>query len=553
MRVELRNIHKYFGDVRANEGINLTFEPGRIYGLLGENGAGKSTLMKILSGYQPPTMGEIVLDGEPVVFSSPSDALQRGIGMLYQEPKDFPPLRAVENHLLAYDDRLPLALREGCSQLSEIGERFGFENEPMAYLDTLTLGERQQIELLRQLALGAEFLILDEPTTGISAEQKDILFDTMRRLAHEDQKTIVLVSHKLEEVHELCDAVAVLRKGQLVGTLDLPCATEDLVQMMFGQSIVRSERARFTERPTVLSVEDATIHTYRLTVEDINLELREGEVLGLAGLEGSGQKLLLQACAGLLPLRKGQIRLDGWVVQGKRSPLAAVRWLALGYFAVRAIWLLIRLLQGQIGGLQTTGGILVALLVAGAMWLVGIILDIWTRQEAYHAFIQHGGAYVPAGRLEEGLVTGMTLAEHMTLVDPEPGFVIDRARYEEQIAKRIERYGIIGRPTTKVEELSGGNQQRAMLGLLKSPLRLLLLEHPTRGLDITSTNWIWQLFQERREEGTAIMFISADLDELLERSDRIAVFSGGELLRIVDSRETSVEELGYLIGGKTDA
>jgi len=183
MRVELRDIHKYFGTVRANDGISLVFEPGHIYGLLGENGAGKSTLMKILSGYQAPTSGDILLDGEPVTFKSPSDALSKGIGMLYQSPQDFPPMQVVENHLLAYDNALILDMNKGESDLRETSRRFSFELDPREYVDTLTLGERQQMELLRLLSLGAEVLILDEPTTGISAEQKEILFDTMRRLA----------------------------------------------------------------------------------------------------------------------------------------------------------------------------------------------------------------------------------------------------------------------------------------------------------------------------------------------------------------------------------
>jgi len=552
MRVELKHIHKRFGDVHANNDISIVFEPGHIYGLLGENGAGKSTLMKILSGYQPPSSGQIWVDGRTVSFHSPSDALRIGIGMLYQEPKDFPPMRTVENHLLAYDERLMLHISDASNDLLDAGERYGFENDPMVYLDTLTLGQRQQVEMLRQLALGAEMLILDEPTTGISAEQKDVLFATMRRLAHAEGKTIVLVSHKLEEVQELCDAVAVLRKGQLVGQRARPFSTDDLVEMMFGQSIPRTERPHFEDTPPVLLVESATIHTYSLTIEDINLQLCEGEVLGLAGLEGSGQKLLLQACAGLLPVRSGRIELDGWQVKGLRSPLAAGRWAAPLVLLGMTAWYLVRFLTGTIRGLQLAGGILSALLIAGTLQLVFMILNAWTSRDAYHEFRTRGGAYVPAGRLEEALVPGLTLTEHTALVDPELNIMVDWDGAKETISQRIVRFGIIGRPETKVEALSGGNQQRAMLALLKSPLRILLLEHPTRGLDVTSANWMWELFSERRQEGTAIMFISADLDELLERSDRIAVFSGGKLLGIVNARQTSVEELGYLIGGKVD-
>ena len=550
MHIELQDIRKYFGEVRANDGISLVFEPGRIYGLLGENGAGKSTLMKILSGYQAPTSGTILLDGQPVSFSSPSDALRKGIGMLYQDPQDFPPLLVSENYLLAYDDNLLLDFPKAEEELRGLGERFGFHIDPRVHVETLTLGERQQIELVRLLALGAEFLILDEPTTGISAEQKEILFNTMRRLVNEEQKTIILVSHKLEEVQELCHEVAVLRRGKLMGTKDIPCPNTELVRLMFGQELKRSERVPFQAGETVLRVEDATIQTYRLTVEGIDLELREGEVLGLAGLEGSGQRLLLQACAGLLQPRKGRILLDGKPLEGKRSPFFWTPWLALAFLAFRIIWAAIQFSSGQMSGLEMAGSIAAAALIAGTIWLIGSVLISWTSQTPYHEFQQRGGGYVPAGRLEEGLVAGLTLTEHMVLASPEHTFIIDWNRAREEINRRIQRYNIIGQPDTLVEELSGGNQQRAMLALLNSPLRVLLLEHPTRGLDVTSANWIWELFQQRREEGTAIMFISADLDEILERSDRIAVFSGGVMSRIVQTSETSVEELGHLIGGE---
>jgi ABC-type uncharacterized transport system ATPase subunit len=550
MRVELQNIHKYFGPVRANDGIQLIFEPGRIYGLLGENGAGKSTLMKILSGYQAPTYGQIVLGGRPVAFESPSDALLAGIGMLYQSPQDFPPLQVIENHLLAYNEELVLDTRSASRELKTYAGRFSFELEPAGYVDTMTLGERQQMELLRLLSLGAEVLILDEPTTGISAEQKEVLFDTMRRLAHDEQKTIVLVSHKLEEVQELCDEVAVLRAGKLVGTQGIPCETGVLVRMMFGEEVPRGLRVDLEAGPTVLAVEDAAIRTYRLSMEGLTLDLHEGEVLGLAGLEGSGQRLLLEACAGLFELRDGAILLDGEPLRGKRSPFFWMPWLAAAFLAVRVIWLIVAALSGGATGLALASALGVALLIAGVIWLVGTVLISWSSQSAYHEFQARGGAYVPAGRLEEGLVPGLTLTEHMVLAEPEHHFMVDWAHAREDLTGRIARYDVKGTPESDVAELSGGNQQRLMLGLLNSPLRLVLLEHPTRGLDVTSANHIWDLFQERRAEGTAVMFMSADLDELLERSDRIAVFSGGQMSRIVDAGETTVEALGYMIGGQ---
>jgi simple sugar transport system ATP-binding protein len=550
MRIELLDVRKYFGPVRANDGISLVFEPGRIYGLLGENGAGKSTLMKILSGYQAPTSGEILLDGEPISFSSPSDALQRGVGMLYQEPQDFPPLQVIENHLLAYDERLLLDLRQGEKDLRSYAHRYGFDIDPQVDVNSLTLGERQQMELMRLLALGAGLLILDEPTTGISAEQKEKLFGTMRRLAYEEGQTIVLVSHKLEEVQELCDEVAVLRRGKLVGTQELPCPTRDLVRMMFGEEIARGERTAFDQDRCTLLADGVSIHTYRLNAEDISFEARAGEVIGLAGLEGSGQRLLLQACAGLIPYHSGRLEFEGKAPKGRRSPFFWTSWLAIAFAVVRTVWLAVQMASGRITGLDLAGGVAVAALLAGALWLVGTILISWTRQLPYHEFQRRGGAYVPAGRLEEGLIAGLTVTEHRALTAPAPAFLVDWDDSRQEMEERIQQYNVIGTPDTPVGDLSGGNQQRVLLALLNSPLRLLLLEHPTRGLDVTSANFIWELFQERCAGGTAIVFMSADLDELLERSDRIIVFSGGKMSRVLSTDETTVEELGHLIGGQ---
>ena len=258
MRVELRDIRKYFGAVKANDGISLTLQPGKIYALVGENGAGKSTLMKILSGYQPPTGGDILLDGQPARFHSPADALAKGVGMLYQDPLDMPPFRVIDNYLLGRDRRLRLDYKAARAELAALASRYGFEIDPNATIDSLSMGERQQLELVRLLAGGAQVLILDEPTTGISAEQKEILFDSMRKMTREEGKTVILVSHKLEEVQELCLYAYVLRRGKLVGEQELPCASEALVEMMFGQLPQRSRRPSFTLGAPVLELQDVT-------------------------------------------------------------------------------------------------------------------------------------------------------------------------------------------------------------------------------------------------------------------------------------------------------
>jgi simple sugar transport system ATP-binding protein len=409
--------------------------------------------------------------------------------MLHQDPLDFPQMRVLDNFLLAFDHRALPDRRRGRAMLRELGARFHFDLDPDAEVTSLTIGERQQLEILRLLALGAQVIILDEPTTGISAPQKMQLFATLRRLAQEEDRSVVFVSHKLEEVEQLCHRVTVLRRGKVTGEAEMPCPVDRLVEMMFGRSLPPVQCAPVEPGPATLQLEDVKIPSYRLTVEGIDFKIHAGEVVGLAGLEGSGQRLFLRACAGLARVTSGRILLDG----------------------------------------QDLTGV------------------------PYRRFLEAGVAYMPAGRLEEGLVGGLTLTEHFALVERDGPFFIDWAAARERAVQRIRHFNIIGRPRSPVEALSGGNQQRVLLALLPPGLRLLLMEHPTRGLDVESARWIWQQLLARREEGTAIIFISADLDELLERSDRIAVFYGGGMTAPLQACDTTVEQLGYLIAGKNAA
>jgi len=486
MKIELRDIRKHFGPVKANDGISLVLESGKIYGLLGENGAGKSTLMKILSGYQPPDSGEILVDDLSQDFASPAQALRTGIGMLYQDPLDIPAFNVKENYLLGRDRKVVLDYDKASQELENLAERFDFDLDLHVQIENLSLGERQQLELARLLVGGAQVLILDEPTTGISAEQKDKLFNFIRKLAGEGGKTIILVSHKLDEVQELCSEALILRKGKLVGKVELPCNNELLVENMFDQVPTRGERPIHKPGDAVLELREVRVPTYRLTVSGINLSVREGEVFGLAGLEGSGQQLVLKACAGLLKTDHGHIFLAGKEITG---------------------WSYQRLRQAGIG-------------------------------------------YVAAGRLEEGLVSGLSITEHLVLSQPTNKFFINWSGSRTLADIRIDQYQIVGRNSTMAENLSGGNQQRLLIALLWESLKLVLLEHPTRGLDVRSADWIWEQLYHRRDTGTAILFMSTDLDEIIERSDRIAVFSGGRMSRIMEARQTTVEEIGHLIGGR---
>jgi simple sugar transport system ATP-binding protein len=486
MKIELLDIKKHFGPVRANDGITLTVEPGTIHGLLGENGAGKTTLMKVLTGFISADGGEIRANGKAVEFNSPAESIRHGVGMLHQDPLDFPPLKVLDNLLLAFDDRLVPNRRRARSVLERLSRRFNFSLDPDARVNTLTVGERQQLEILRLLALGAEVVILDEPTTGISAPQKTLLFATLRRLAQEEGKSVIFVSHKLEEVEELCDRVTVLRHGRVTGHIESPFSKDQLVQLMFGQSLIESKKSPVVLGEPVLVFNEVNVSTYRLTVPNMSLMVRAGEVIGLAGLEGSGQRLMLQTSVGLQRPASGRV----------------------------------------------------------------ILADEDFTRRSYRDFLAAGVAYLPAGRIEEGLIQGLTLTEHYVLAqrDRQPTF-IDWGAAKDGMHKKVTEFNIRGTPASPVEALSGGNQQRTLLSLLPPTLGLLAMEHPTRGLDIESAMWVWGQLLERRRSGTAILFISADLDELMEHSDRIVVFSGGIMAKPIDAGTTSVEELGFLIGG----
>ena len=484
MNVELRHIHKYFGTVHANDDITLTIPAGTIQGILGENGAGKSTLMKVLSGFIQADSGDILLDDQSVVIKSPADAIRLGVGMLHQDPLDFPPMRLIDNFLIGSGGLLPNR-KEIIRDFKELADQFGFSLDPNTYVDSLTVGERQQLEIIRLLWLGARVLILDEPTTGISALQKEKLFTTLKLLA-EQGKTIIFVSHKLEDVEQLCHRVAVLRAGKLVGETKAPYKIEKLVEMMFGKVITLGERKSFEPGPVILSLRDVAIEDVRLKLSGINLEVHAGEVIGLAGMEGSGQGPFLRACAGLVRPVNGKVVVGGSDLTGKN----------------------------------------------------------------YHGFKRKGVSFLPAARLEDGLVPGLSLTEHFILAEKPQGLFIDNRWGRELAEDRISAFNIRGMPVSPIESLSGGNQQRALLALLQDPLSLVLLEHPTRGLDIESVIYIWSKLKERCRQGSAIIFISSDLEEILQYSDRVLVFFSGQVSPPLEADKTNVEQLGYLIGGK---
>ncbi|UCG14786.1 MAG: ATP-binding cassette domain-containing protein [Deltaproteobacteria bacterium] len=485
MRIEFQDIHKYYGRVRANAGISLVLEPGRIYGLLGENGAGKTTLMRMLAGHTQPSRGRILFDGESVGRLSPSRALGMGVGMLYQDPQDFPALTVWENFRLGGRRR---DKRNAIQRLQELGDRFHFRLPPEERATELTVGERQQLDLLRLLDLGANVLILDEPTTGISVTQKETLFAAMNQLAKDQGRTIIFVTHKLAEAEELCQEILVLRQGRLAGQLLPPFRSDELVDLMFGSESGAGGEAGPKLQPNknpFLSLEHAQLVGEKYALSNASLSIRPGEIVGLAGLEGNGQELLLRSLAGLTRVAKGRIIMGGEQLQG----LPYVRF----------------------------------------------------RQAGIHFF--------PAARLEEGLFPDLSLVEHFQLAFPTArGNPVERLSEEG-----IRRFRIHAQPFASARTLSGGNQQRLLLALIPKQIKLLLLEHPTRGLDQGAGKLVWHHLAERCRQDTSLIFSSADLEEIKTHSHRILVFYNRRLVADRPSQSISVEEMGRLMAGQATA
>ena len=490
MNIQLRGIHKHFGKVHANNDIHLKFDEGQIVGILGENGAGKSTLMKILSGFQPASSGDILIDGKIVDYHGPIAAIAHGVGMLQQDPLDVGAFTVLENFMYGGNDQVILNRRQALKTLQDYARRFGFDLDPFRPISSLSIAQRQQLEIIRLLALGVKTLILDEPTTGISSDQKTTLFNTLKYLANEEGMIVLFVSHKLEDVVELCHRVAVLRAGRVIGEREMPATTHELVQMMFGDVLKPQTRAQLdlTKAPTIMSMKGVSLADKRLEVSDVNLSLRAGEVIGFAGLDGSGQSLVLRGLVGLERLTDGQVHIQQQSMTHK----------------------------------------------------------------PYKAYLQAGVTFCAAGRIEEGLVAALSLTEHFALFAMSEPF-IDWATAQEQMNHKIEHYRIRGKSHDPIEALSGGNQQRVLMALLPKQPVALVLENPTRGLDVDSARWIWQQLLTRRDVGTGIVFSSPDLDELVAYSDRIFVFYSGKMVEVPDVRQTSVDELGRMIGGQFES
>lgn len=494
--IELRGITKSFGSVIANNGVSLDINRGEILALLGENGSGKSTLVNMLSGIYTPDSGAIIIDGKPRDFTSPFDAIRAGIGMVHQHFKLVSVMTAKENIAIGERCRLFFDERRINERIYQIEKRFGLVTNPDKKIYNMAVGEKQTVEILKVLYRGANVLILDEPTAVLTPQETARLFDILKKMK-EEGCAIVIITHKLGEVMEISDRVTVLRRGMSVGTVrTAETSPRELTEMMVGAAVsleITREAAAKTSEP-MLEVERLVKRDAEgiPLLDDVSFSLFGGEILGVAGIAGSGQKELCETIAGLMKADSGKVRFLGGDLLGL-SPRAIIKR--------------------------------------------GISMS-----------------FIPEDRLGMGLVAGMDITDNVILksYNKTKGFFVDRVAGRAH-AEHIVRAYDISTPSINhvVKKLSGGNIQKVLLGReIELAPRLLITAYPVRGLDIGASCTIYDMLNEQKKRGVGILFIGEDLDVLRELSDRILVLHNGAVMDIVDPSVTTKEDIGLLMMGQ---
>ncbi len=498
MRLEIRGLTKKFGSFTANDSIDLTVEPGEIHCLLGENGAGKSTLMNMLYGLLTPTAGEILLDGEPVAFDDPGEALAAGIGMVHQHFMLVPVFTVAENVMLGRErTSLPGVLNRDAArrQVRELSERYQLRVDPDALVENIPVGVQQRVEIIKALAGEAKILILDEPTAVLTPQEIDELMGIMRELKAQGT-SIIFITHKLREVKAVGDRITVIRRGKVVGTAPPTASEAELAEMMVGRSVqlAVSKEHKIGGEP-VLRAENITVVDPRghVVVKDVSFEVRGGEVLGIAGVQGNGQTELIKSLLGLVRPDAGRIHLEGRDIS-RHGP----------------------------------------------------------RQS-----LEDGIGYIPEDRSHDGFVGTFSVRENLVLdlyrtekFSAGPALRLDAIAANAR--ERIEEFDIrTESPEALVASLSGGNQQKVVIAReFSRPLKVLIASQPTRGVDVGSIEFIHKRIVHERDQGVAVLIVSTELDEIYALSDRIAVMYDGRIVATV-SPDTPREELGLLMAGAT--
>lgn len=493
--VSLRNVTKTFGAVVANEKVNLDIYKGEILALLGENGSGKTTLMNMLSGIYFPDEGQIFINGKEEIIKSPKDALKLGIGMVHQHFKLVDVLSATENIVLGLEGKLNI--KEASGKIAHICEKYGFEVDPKQKIYDMSVSQKQTVEIVKVLYRGADILILDEPTAVLTPQETEKLFRVLRKM-RDDGKAIVIITHKMNEVKSLSDRVAVLRSGQYIGDMKTSETNiTEMTNMMVGHTVTLNiDRPDPVDPKPRIEVEGLTVRNEEgvVKLKDVSFTANSGEILGIAGISGCGQKELLEAIAGLQPVESGTIAYmepDGTkeMLIGK-DPLKIAE--------------------------------------------MGVSLS-----------------FVPEDRLGMGLVGNMDLTDNMMLRSFRKGKTpfVNRKPARELAEHVVESLEVVTPGIhTPVRRLSGGNVQKVLLGreIASSPT-VLLTAYAVRGLDINSSYTIYDLLNEQKKKGVAVIFVGEDLDVLVELSDRIMVLCGGEVSGIVDARTTDKNEVGMMM------
>jgi simple sugar transport system ATP-binding protein len=496
MSLELRGITKRFGSLTANDGIDLAVGDGEIHAILGENGAGKSTLMNIVYGLLAPDEGTISVDGKVVTIDSPLDALAAGIGMVHQHFMLIPVFTVAENIVLGHEKTKGpglLDLESAREEILRVSAEYNFDIDPDALVENLPVGLQQRVEIIRALIYDAKVLILDEPTAVLTPQETDELLRNMKKLKAKGT-SIVFITHKLREVKEAADKITIIRRGKVVGTASPSASQEELASLMVGRPVsLDVEKTAPKLGKVMLDIKNLNIsdHTGRTLVKDVSFELRTGEILAVAGVQGNGQTELAEAIVGLQEHVHGSISLDGVDITK-----ASVR-------------------------------------------------------EALHS----GIAFVPESREEDGLISSFSIEENLILDlhDLPPyakGPVISQSVVSQEAQKRVAEFDIRTQSAKdSASSLSGGNKQKVVLAReLSRPVKLVVASQPTRGLDVGSIEFVHERIIAERDAGRAVLLFSTELDEVSALADRIAVMYRGEFIAIVPAT-TSREDLGLLMAG----
>lgn len=494
--IELKNICKYFpGKVMANKNINLTLYKGEILSLLGENGSGKTTLMNMISGIYFPDEGKIFIDGKEVVIKSPKDAYLHKIGMIHQHFKLVDIFSAAENIVLGVKEKG--SLKNVNTRVREIAERYGFDIDPKKKIYDMSVSEKQTVEIIKVLYRGADILILDEPTAVLTPQETEKLFAVLRKMK-EDGKSIIIITHKLNEVLEISDRVSILRKGEYIGTVDTAKTNQaELTEMMVGKKVkLKIDRPKTEFDKPLLEIRDLTVNSDggNVAIDDASFYIRGGEILGVAGIAGCGQKELCEAIAGLRPIKSGLIMHKGENIIGLPPKTIIEKGVSM--------------------------------------------------------------SFIPEDRLGMGLAPSFSITDNMMLKTYGEGKspFVDRKSAREKAESLIERLEIVTPSSeTPVRKLSGGNVQKVLVGReIEAGPNVIITAYPVRGLDINSSYVIYDILNEQKKKGTGILFIGEDLDVMLALCDKIMVLCHGKVMGIVHADKTTKEQLGLMMTGSLD-